>query len=108
VDVEALREVLLDAYHQQFLGKPFDDPTVQVENPMPDEWEVRGRRWGVRATNDWGADRRPATDIARAVMTGGACRRSGCPGWADIEDRGVRGPRTSAAVVPMPGMFRRR
>jgi Tol biopolymer transport system component len=24
------------------------------------------------------------------------------------EDRGVRGPRTSATVVPMPGMFRRR
>jgi hypothetical protein len=108
VDVGALREVLLDAYHQQFFGEPFDDPTVQVENPMPGEWEVRGRRWGVRATNDWGADRRPATDIARAVMTGGACRRSGRPGWADIEDRGVRGPRTSATVVPMPGMFRRR
>jgi N12 class adenine-specific DNA methylase len=103
VNVEALREVLPDAYPRQFPAELLDDPTVQVENPVPGEWEVRGRRWGIRATNDWGADRRPATDIARAGMTGGACRRSGCPGWADIEDRGVRGPRTSAAVVPDAG-----
>ncbi|HEX6453749.1 MAG TPA: hypothetical protein VF060_30320 [Trebonia sp.] len=92
-----------DAYPQQFLAEPFDDPTVQVENPMPGEWEVRGRRWGTRAANDWGTDRRPATDIARAVQTGGACRRSGCPVWADIEDRGARGPSTSATVVPDAG-----
>jgi hypothetical protein len=30
---------LVDAYHQQFFAEPFDDPTVQVENPMPGEWE---------------------------------------------------------------------
>jgi len=91
---------LVDVYPQQFLAELLDDPAVQVENPMPGKWEVRGRRWGTRATNDWGTARRLATDIAQAVMTGGACRRSGCPGWADIEDRGVRGLRTSATVVP--------
>lgn len=54
--------------HQQFLTELLEDRTVQVENPMPGEWEVRGRRWGVRATNDWGTDRRPATDLAQALM----------------------------------------
>ncbi|MGW7529263.1 hypothetical protein [Streptomyces sp. NPDC054783] len=66
MDVEALRGAARPAYHQQFLAKPFDDATVQVGNPVPGEWEVRRRRWGIRATNDWGAGRQPATDIARA------------------------------------------
>ena len=35
---------------------------------MPGAWEVRGVRHGLRATNEWGADRRPATDLAQAVM----------------------------------------
>ena len=70
---------LVDVYPQQFLAELLDDPAVQVENPMPGKWEVRGRRWGTRATNEWGTARRPATDI---------------------EDRGVRGLRTSAILVP--------
>jgi hypothetical protein len=98
VNVEAPREVLSDPIGpQQFLAELLDGPAVQVENPMPGKWEVRGRRWGTR-TPTIGTP--PATDIAQAVMTGGACRRFGCPGWADIEDRGVRGLRTSATVVP--------
>jgi hypothetical protein len=60
-------------------------------------------------TDDQWVDRRSSRhwpgsgpgDVAQAVTTGGACRRSGCPGWADSEDRGVRGLRTSA--VPNPG-----
>ncbi|GAB3868506.1 hypothetical protein GCM10028801_44530 [Nocardioides maradonensis] len=54
--------------HQQFLTELLEDRTVRVENPMPGEWEVRGARWGIRATNDWGTERRPATDIAQSLM----------------------------------------
>lgn len=54
--------------HRQFLQELLADQTVRVENPMPGEWEVRGARWGVRARNEWGTERRPATDIAQALM----------------------------------------
>ncbi|MBU2698848.1 MULTISPECIES: methyltransferase domain-containing protein [Pimelobacter] len=86
VNVDALREVLPDPIgvdeiearlgavwisaelHQQFLAELLDDSTVRVENPLPGEWEVRGQRAGIRATNDWGTGRRPATDLAQALM----------------------------------------
>ncbi len=55
--------------HRQFLSEILQDRTVQVENPLPGTWEVKGQRWGLRATNEWGTERRrPATDIAQAVM----------------------------------------
>ncbi len=54
--------------HRQFLQELLNDRTVRVENPLPGEWEVRGQRWGVRARNEWGTDRRPATDLAQALM----------------------------------------
>ncbi len=86
VNVEALREVLPDPIgveeiearlgavwispqlHQQFLEEVLEDRSVRVENPMPGEWEVRGNRNGVRANVDWGTERRPATEIAQALM----------------------------------------
>ena len=54
--------------HRQFLSEILQDRSVQVENPLPGTWEVKGQRWGLRATNEWGTERRPATDIAQAVM----------------------------------------
>ncbi len=54
--------------HRAFLRDVLNDSTVQVENPLPGVWEVKGQRWGLRATNEWGTERRPATDIAQAVM----------------------------------------
>lgn len=86
VNVEALREVLPDAIgieeiearmgavwisaevHQQFLSEILEDRTIQVENPMPGEWEVRGSRWGIKATNEWGTERRTAPQIAQSLM----------------------------------------
>jgi len=86
VNVEALRAVMpvpigieeikatmgavwIDAAtHQQFLEDILLDTSVRVENPMPGMWEVRGVRTGVKATNEWGTERRPATDIAQSVM----------------------------------------
>ncbi len=86
VNVSALREVIPEPIgidqiearlgsvwispeiHEQFLRELLKDRTVRVENPMPGAWEVRGYRAGIEATNEWGTLRRPATDIAQAVM----------------------------------------
>ncbi|MGC0371280.1 helicase [Microbacterium sp. SLBN-111] len=86
VNVDALRAVIPDPIgidqiearlgsvwispeiHQQFLSEILHDRTVRVENPLPGAWDVRGQRYGLRATNEWGTTRRPATDIAQAVM----------------------------------------
>lgn len=54
--------------HQQFLSEILADRSVIVENPLPGTWTVKGNRHTLRATNDWGTQRRPATDIAQAVM----------------------------------------
>lgn len=54
--------------HRQFLTELLRAPDVRVENPLPGMWEVRGGRTGVRSTNEWGTQRRPAPDIAQAVM----------------------------------------
>ncbi|GAA1821751.1 SNF2-related protein [Agromyces neolithicus] len=54
--------------HEQFLRELLNDRSIRVENPMPGAWEVRGYRAGVLATDEWGTMRRPAADIAQAVM----------------------------------------
>ncbi|MEX0705939.1 MAG: hypothetical protein WD041_04915, partial [Nitriliruptoraceae bacterium] len=86
VNMEALRAVLPDdlgpgeitaqlgavwispQVHEQFLAELLHAPDVKVENPLPGMWEVRGGRAGIRATSEWGTERRPAPDIAQAVM----------------------------------------
>jgi N12 class adenine-specific DNA methylase len=86
VNVEALREVVpepigadeivarmgavwIDAEtHRLFLSDLLQARDIVVENPLPGEWEVRGGRYGVRSTSEWGTDRRPAPDLAQAVM----------------------------------------
>ncbi|MGN6035885.1 helicase-related protein [Brevibacterium casei] len=54
--------------HAQFLNELLRTREVKVENPLPGMWEVRGGRQGLLATSEWGTDRRPAPDIAQAVM----------------------------------------
>ncbi len=54
--------------HEQFLTEILHARDVRVENPLPGMWEVRGGRSGIRATSEWGTARRPAPDIAQAVM----------------------------------------
>ena len=64
-----LGAVWIDAEtHQTFLQELLDARDVQVENPLPGMWEVRGGRRGLLATSEWGTARRPAPDIAQAVM----------------------------------------
>lgn len=54
--------------HEQFLDDLLRTSEVRVENPLPGMWEVRGARQGLLATSEWGTERRPAPDIAQAVM----------------------------------------
>ncbi len=54
--------------HAQFLNELLRTREVKVENPLPGMWEVRGGRQGLLATSEWGTERRPAPDIAQAVM----------------------------------------
>lgn len=55
--------------HQQFLAELLDDDTIVVEQALPGQWNVKGRSWGVKASSDWGTDRRPAPDLAAAAMS---------------------------------------
>ncbi|GAB3398012.1 hypothetical protein GCM10027568_34470 [Humibacter soli] len=86
VNVEALRAVLPDPIgiediearlgavwispdiHRQFLAELLSDQSVRVENPLPGMWDVHGNRASLRATHEWGTGRRPAIDIAAALM----------------------------------------
>ncbi|WP_218871389.1 helicase-related protein [Microlunatus parietis] len=54
--------------HEQFLGELLRTREVRVENPLPGMWEVRGGPAGLLSTSEWGTERRPAPDIAQAVM----------------------------------------
>ena len=54
--------------HQEFLTDLLGAGDVRVENPLPGMWEVRGGRYGLAATSEWGTLRRPAPDIAQALM----------------------------------------
>lgn len=54
--------------HEAFLKEILKASDVRVENPLPGMWEVRGGRQGILATSEWGTERRPAPDIAQAVM----------------------------------------
>ncbi|MGI8697141.1 MAG: helicase-related protein [Mycobacteriales bacterium] len=54
--------------HEDFLTDILKAPDVLVENPLPGRWEVRGGRHGILATSEWGTERRPAPDIAQALM----------------------------------------
>ena len=56
------------ALHAQFLSEILEDDSVEVDNPLPGRWEVRGRRIGMKAANEWGTERRPATVLAEALM----------------------------------------
>lgn len=55
--------------HQQFLREILRDQGLTVENPMPGKWVVKSQtRRSILATDEWGTSRRPAQDVAEAVM----------------------------------------
>lgn len=55
-------------YHEQFLRELLDDRHLQVENPGAGVWTVKGARYGVKATNEYGTLRRSAPELAQALM----------------------------------------
>lgn len=57
-----------DTVHQAFLTDLLGASDVRVENPLPGMWEVRGGRYGLASTSEWSTLRRPAPDIAQALM----------------------------------------
>lgn len=86
INVDALRAVMPDPltpeeitprigavwisaeHHEQFLRELLNDSSLTVTNPLPAQWKVRsGRRHTVRATADWGTERRPAPDLFEAL-----------------------------------------
>ncbi|MBS1674425.1 MAG: helicase, partial [Actinobacteria bacterium] len=56
------------AVHEAFLRDLLHTRDIRVENALPGMWEVRGGRQSLRSTSEWGTERRPAPDIAQAVM----------------------------------------
>lgn len=54
--------------HREFLSEILHDPSVQVQNPLPGRWEIRGRRYGILATSEWGTPVMAATQIAEHAM----------------------------------------
>ncbi len=69
-DIEArLGAAWIDAAtHEQFLTELLNDPTVQVEHPGSSIWEVRGYKFSVAATSDWGTERMSAPAIVKAAL----------------------------------------
>jgi N12 class adenine-specific DNA methylase len=57
-----------ETVHREFLVDLLGAGDIRVENPLPGMWEVRGGRYGLAATSEWGTLRRPAPDIAQALM----------------------------------------
>lgn len=86
VNVEALRQVQPDPIgvdeiqarlgsvwispeiHRDFLRHILADPGVRVENPLPGQWKVAGKTYGILARSEWGTERKSAIDIAEAAM----------------------------------------
>ncbi|OJX65524.1 MAG: helicase [Micrococcales bacterium 73-13] len=55
-------------YHQQFLRELLGDTGVTVTCPLPATWKVRGgQRFTVRASQEWGTERRPAPDLFELI-----------------------------------------
>lgn len=69
-DIEArLGAAWIDAAtHEQFLTELLGDSTVQVEHPGAAMWEVRGYKFSVAATSEWGAERMSAPAIVKAAL----------------------------------------
>ena len=53
---------------QTFLRQTLQDPSVTVVHTVGADWTVTGGRSGVLATDEWGTDRLPATQLAQALL----------------------------------------
>lgn len=53
---------------QAFFRELVDDPTLVVEHPGGSVWTVRGNKHGLAATQVWGTEHAPATEIVQALL----------------------------------------
>ncbi|HEX5117835.1 MAG TPA: DEAD/DEAH box helicase family protein [Pseudonocardiaceae bacterium] len=53
---------------QAFLHELLEDPTLVAEHPGGSVWTVRGNKHGLAATQVWGTEDAPATEIAQALL----------------------------------------
>ena len=54
--------------HQRFLAEILDDDTVRVEHAGATVWAVRVNRRTLQARSEWGTSRKPADEIAKALL----------------------------------------
>ena len=54
--------------HQEFLRELLEDRALRVEHGGGSTWGVRGSGYGTLARSEWGTDRMPAPQIAKALL----------------------------------------
>ena len=54
--------------HQEFLRELLEDRALRVEHGGGSTWGVRGSGYGMLARSEWGTDRMPAPQIAKALL----------------------------------------
>jgi N12 class adenine-specific DNA methylase len=80
--------------HQQFLRELLEDRDLRVEHGGGSTWGVRGSTYGMLARSEWGTDRMPAPQIAKALLEQRAIQVTD-----ETEDgRRVLNPEASAAA----------
>lgn len=85
--------------HEQFLRELLNDRHLTVTNPLPAEWQVRGTmRFTVRASQEWGTERRPAPDLFEALASQSPIRVDDTYKDADGRQRSVFNPTETAAA----------
>ncbi|WP_228495966.1 DEAD/DEAH box helicase family protein [Microbacterium sp. VKM Ac-2870] len=97
------------AHHQQFLRELVADPSVTVTNPLPGTWQVRGGvRRSIRATSEWGTERRSAHDLLEQLANQSQIRVDDKIRDVDGTERSVFNPTETTAAQEKADLIRER
>ena len=97
------------AHHQQFLRELVGDPSVTITNPLPGTWQVRGGvRRSIRATSEWGTDRRSAHDLLEQLANQSQIRVDDKIRDVDGTERSVFNPTETTAAQEKADLIRER
>jgi N12 class adenine-specific DNA methylase/SAM-dependent methyltransferase len=95
--------------HQQFLRELLSDQGVTVRCPLPATWKVRGgMRFTVRASQEWGTERRPAPDLFELIANQTPIRVDDTYKDPDGRERTVFNPTETAAAQDKAGLIQER